>query len=410
MAADTTVKYLHSAMVGAPVLTGAAGSLIAVLDACLVNGFASGTLDSLVVAGGIATATRAAGHSMEVGSVVLVAGVTGGMTLATNLNGQKRVLSKSATQFTFDATGIANGTATGTITQKLAPCGWGKFAAGTNLAVYTHLLGDFPEATGKYLRVDDTSTTVVRVRGYDSMVDTSIATATGPFPTVALMADPGLYWPKAQAAGATVRPWIIVGDGRAFYLHVLPGTNGFSGWGVFFGDYIRESSTDQYACGLLAGHTDQNNYGANSATGDFGSLSTSYANLSAVSTTGGIHSARDFTGVGNAVINALIPEANAAGFAGSGSGPFGWPSSISNRLTISRVLVASGAVRGVMPGLRFIMTNVSTANVIAHKEVLTGFDGDMTGRSLLNLRTGSLTGSVTAASNHALIDITGPWR
>lgn len=38
MTADTSVKYLHSAMPGAPVLSGTAGSLISVLDACLVNG------------------------------------------------------------------------------------------------------------------------------------------------------------------------------------------------------------------------------------------------------------------------------------------------------------------------------------------------------------------------------------
>ena len=36
---DTSVKHFHSGRVGAPVLTGAEGSMIALLDACVVNGF-----------------------------------------------------------------------------------------------------------------------------------------------------------------------------------------------------------------------------------------------------------------------------------------------------------------------------------------------------------------------------------
>ena len=73
---DTSVKYLHSGMTGAPVLSGAIGSMIAVLDACLVDGFALKSVNSLVVASNIATINVSTGITAEVGAVVLVAGAT----------------------------------------------------------------------------------------------------------------------------------------------------------------------------------------------------------------------------------------------------------------------------------------------------------------------------------------------
>ena len=54
---DTSVKWARSTMPGAPVLTRAAGSLIGLLDALLVNGWGQQTATSVVVAGGVATAT-----------------------------------------------------------------------------------------------------------------------------------------------------------------------------------------------------------------------------------------------------------------------------------------------------------------------------------------------------------------
>jgi hypothetical protein len=131
--ADTSVKYFHGSMPGAPVLSGTAGALINVLDACLVNGFGVSAVASLVVAGEVATATISGGHSGEVGSVMTVAGAT-----PSGLNGEKKVLSVGGgnTTLTFDATGIADQTATGSITIKVSGAGWVKAFSGTNLAAY----------------------------------------------------------------------------------------------------------------------------------------------------------------------------------------------------------------------------------------------------------------------------------
>jgi hypothetical protein len=128
---DTTVKHFDSTMTGAPTLANVAGNLLAVLDACLVDGFGLKTVDSLVVAGGIATATIATGHSARVNAVVLIAGAT-----PSGLNGEKRVISTTTNTVVFDATGITDQTATGTITLKIAPAGWVKAFTGTNKTAY----------------------------------------------------------------------------------------------------------------------------------------------------------------------------------------------------------------------------------------------------------------------------------
>jgi hypothetical protein len=75
---DTSVKFFHSGMAGAPTLNGTAGSLVSVLTACLVNGFAVSAVASLVVADEIATVTMAGSHPAEVGSVVAVSGASPG--------------------------------------------------------------------------------------------------------------------------------------------------------------------------------------------------------------------------------------------------------------------------------------------------------------------------------------------
>ena len=71
---DTTVKWARSDMPGAPVLTRAAGSMAALLDAFLVEGWGLQAATSVVIASGVATATFAADHTAAMHSVVEVAG------------------------------------------------------------------------------------------------------------------------------------------------------------------------------------------------------------------------------------------------------------------------------------------------------------------------------------------------
>ena len=93
------VKYLHSGMRGAPVLTGQAGTLVALLHAALVTGFGMVTALSASVAAGTATVQFNAGQSFDVGDIVVVAGAT-----PADLNGEARVLTASSTHITFATT------------------------------------------------------------------------------------------------------------------------------------------------------------------------------------------------------------------------------------------------------------------------------------------------------------------
>jgi hypothetical protein len=214
------VKWFSSDMQGAPALTGQNGKLIAVMDACLLNGFGSLTLDSLVVSGGIATAAKSTGHAYKALSVIEIAGAS-----PSGLNGEKRILSVTATEFAFDATGLSDQTASGTITAKVPAIGsWAKAFSGTNKAVYRS--GDTAGTRLYYRFRDDGSASgsgarVCIVRGYEAM--TTVDSGSRPFPTTAQSADANCVWAKSETLDATAAKWALIGDSRTIYLFVAPG-------------------------------------------------------------------------------------------------------------------------------------------------------------------------------------------
>lgn len=215
MALPVDVNTFKSTDPGAPVLNGVAGSLAAVLRACLQNGYNVQTPTSVVVASGVATATYASAHGYSANRVILVAGASTGA-----INGKKRVLSITTNALTFDAAGVADGPVAGTITTKMAPLGFTEIFTGTNLAAFKS--DDVAGQSRSVLRIDDTATTYARVISYESMAD--INTGTGPMPTSTQLSG-GAYIVKSTTANATDRPWILVGDGRLFYLWTYPGSS-----------------------------------------------------------------------------------------------------------------------------------------------------------------------------------------
>jgi hypothetical protein len=153
------------------------------------------------------------------------------------LNGEKRVLSVTATEFTFDATGISDQTASGTITAKVPGLGWTKQFTDTNKAVY--LPADVA-ATGNRIRIDDTGAQTMRAVGYRSMTD--VDTGDDPYPTTAQVSG-GLYISKSSSSDGTDRAWIIIGDERFFAISTM--YNGSAGKGGYFGDFISAATGDQ---------------------------------------------------------------------------------------------------------------------------------------------------------------------
>ena len=141
------VMWFDSSETGAPVLNNANGSMIAVLDACLVTGFNNKAVQSIAVAGGVATVSCAShGYVAVHGKDVLISGAT-----PAELNGRKEVLTVTANSFTYASASPA-GSATGTITVRRDALGFVKAHTGVNKAIYRR---SDVTASAMMLRVED---------------------------------------------------------------------------------------------------------------------------------------------------------------------------------------------------------------------------------------------------------------
>ena len=385
---DTSVKLFTSQMVAAPVLNGVIGSKIAQYDACLVNGFDLKSVTSLVVSAGVATLSFAGTHSAIKDSVVLVAGSS-----IAALNGEQKVTSIGSGVVRF-ATAAADGTATGTITFKMAPAGWEKVFTGTNKAVYRSA---DPASTRHYLRIDDTAATLCRVVGYETMTD--VDTGTGPFPTAAQQAGGG-YWPKSSAANANANAWVLVIDGRAIIDSVAPAYGSGAAYlncmTRFFGDGIAaKPSGDPYFCLL--------NY--SSVTSPTQMYDSDLDGGSALQSA----APRGYTGLGSAVRHVLLPYTGSPSlFSGMDTtlGPF--PSEIDGKLKLSRKYAADSTVkppRGDIPGWYHCPQSLVFDTIKLFDTVVVGARTLMAvnGCSHSNIASTSFAGA-------GFIDITGPWR
>lgn len=390
----TTVKYFHSAMPGAPTLSGTAGALIAVLDACLVDGFGLKTADSVVVSGGIATATFSTGHSFEPDVIALVAGAT-----PAELNGEKRVLTTTTNTIAFDATGIVDGTATGTITFKLAPAGWDKPFSGTNLAAYR---SNDVTGTRMFLRVDDTGATNARVVGYESMSD--VNTGVRGFPLASQLSGGG-YWPKATAANATARAWTLFADSRSVWIHLHTNTTSLGASGSIYGfdDFASYKSGDPFACALWANNADQ------ASSSSISLYSFEYASHTGQNVWGP-YIARSFTGLGGSIASQHAAESHftASGTAGTSlsvNAPT-YPNGPNNGLLLTRkLLIEPGlALRGRARGVFISPQPCHTA--FNWRDKIDG-QGDLAGRKLMAVKCGSP--AATSSQGVVFFDITGPW-
>lgn len=240
--ADTSVKWFISGTSGAPVLRGQAGALIEVLDACLVDGFCVRTPDSFTVAGGVATLTFSGGNPYPQHAVIAIASASNA-----NLNDEWRIATADATTITFACPGVSDGTIT-SASVKLAPAGWEKpFAdAGAYKAVYR---SKNPLSTRPHLRVLDSNSQWVRVRGYESMSD--VDTGVNPFPTFAQFSETMYTWPKSSENNANAKNWVVVADNDFF--HYVPTWSSSYDWEDFycFGNQIPLYSSDLF-CAYLA--------------------------------------------------------------------------------------------------------------------------------------------------------------
>ncbi|OTG87205.1 hypothetical protein [Acinetobacter sp. ANC 3832] len=123
MVASSAINFFTNTNSNAPQLHNAYGSMINVLDACLVNGIAIGSISSLTATGTTVTAVFSAAHNLIKHQTILISGAT-----QSEYNGEFKINAvPNTTTITFNVS-VAPMTspATGTISAKLRSLGWEK--------------------------------------------------------------------------------------------------------------------------------------------------------------------------------------------------------------------------------------------------------------------------------------------
>lgn len=397
-ATETSVKWFWSKMQGAPYPNGDASQaatdvMRSILDACLVDGFNSLTFTSLAVANGIATATRTAGHGFMADSIINVSGAT-----PSGLNGDKRILSQTVQTITFDATGISDQTATGTIVIKQAPVGWERVFSSGNKRVWRSPESASPRS---YFRLDEgTGDRVSRpISAFEDM--TTIDAGTGQWGSATKTFSPTTFWAAAYLGFARYDGgWMVFADKRTVWViasYTAP-TNGYNALGMLgFGDFQSFIANDAYAEFIM---------------GNYESGTSRYLGSQLFGTT---YTGYERTYLHRDMINNLDPVARPIRQINDGSGYGGpaFPSPVDNGLILADPLIreqGDGSLRGKARGPLWVMQSVPLDNKFPGS-VVTGVAG-LEGRSV-RLVPISITNSggigVDVYEGRLAFDITGPW-
>lgn len=383
--ADTSVKWFHSDMPGAPTLRGEPGALIELLDACLINGFDPRTPDSITVAGEVATVTLSGGNPYDKHAVVAITGAS-----LAGLNAEWRIATSTATTFTFACPGVADGAATGAASKR-AGAGWSKPYADTNVSAYQSIS---LFSTRMYLRIDDADPRYARVRGYERMTDIDVGV--DPFPTLAQRAATDYTWPKSDAVSAAPRPWIVCADESMIYLVVKHDEYEPFGHSLFwFGDLVPYFQDDVFYCAISADASASPPYpGHSSAAGAYNATVSEYM-------------ARRRDQLTKSALVARIGFDSGQGhvFGGDTLPPLeiGQPMNLLYPICVPDSginLAPTVPLRGEMPGLVAPLHN----KPVAHLSVASG-SGALAGKQLLGAAVGA-----NGAAGCLLFDIVGPWR
>lgn len=333
-----TVRVYRSTDYDAPKLTGAVGSLVNVLNKCLVDGYGVNNIVSLTQSGGVATAVTSVPHQFTNSPKVLIAGAG-----SADYNGEVTVTITGVNTFTYPVPPSAPSSAGGAPTVKRNGSGWTKpFPDGTNVAVYKQPAG----TNGFYMRIDDNSTAnVARMLGYEEM--TNVSSGTTPFPTATQLAG-GVHVVKSDQLNTTERPWIVLTGGGMFYLFVDydNNTTWTYGQGTAFGDIKSYKAGGGDTGGtLIAGNT-----GTSYTNNYMYHLSSGVAVAS-----GGHWLARTWNGSGNPVAVGKLSDTPKNQGANIGVNGMTYPSPVDGGLYVAPIWISEPApvmaVRGELPGL-----------------------------------------------------------
>jgi hypothetical protein len=389
----TQVMLLRSPDTGAPVLSGTAGALIAVLDACLVNGYNSKTV-TITRTGSTATATCATAHGYAADGLTKI---NHSGAAQTEYNGNFQITNVTTLTYDFTVTGTPATPATGAITAKVAPLGWDKPYSGTNKAAYRS-----PESasTRLYLRVRDDNphadtNKTASLYGYETM--TTVDAGTGLFPTAAQLTT-GIWLNKSATSDSTPHAWYMIGDGFEFHFfneHPINTTGVYRHF--HFGDPKSEAPTDPYGCLIFGDFGD-----ATTAGGAETNQETFMLPLTLTSQQGH-YMARTYlqTGISSGVAKLGNYQLGGSLFGGNDA-YLHYPTPNSNSLTISPILVIDYPViraqlKGIYQPLHY--------HPLGHGVVVPAAKSPVS-RRLFSIAT-AYSGQNPGETH---IDIDGPWR
>lgn len=412
------IKVYFSDQLGAPVVNGSVGSLITVLDACLVTGYSQTNIATITRTGSTVTVETTTPHGFTsprdnywsvdgVGNVATIAGAD-----QAAYNGEWLVTVLNPTTFTFDiGVALPDTPATGALlTCKRAPAGFSMAFQDTNRAAYRS-----NDITSRrfFLQVDDTANATngqgarfAWWRGYENM--RGIDDGDKPFPAFTQSGMQGQFIRKSSALDTSSRRWTLISDGKAFFLQIhsdvgglSAGISSYSG-GCFFGDFI-PMAPDGYAVYIDADTNGATTYSSSTSAGVF--------QVSSASTpgngTGWSCIARRYNGQGNPVW--------AAGKTGHGLynnsyclglyGGVAYPDPFANRLYASQVKLFDGSVpRGLLP-----FYETPSGVVHADREIISNVAG-REGRKFMYLRGSNFNSSYIGGLYFDLTgEDTGKW-
>jgi len=407
----TPVRYFDSTLPNAPRCSGTAGDMTEMLKACLVDGFDPRTVNSIVIADGIATVNISGGHAFAPLDVIRISGAT-----PAALNDDWRVLpGATGSTLTFDVsgTGIGDGTATGTITARRAPAGWSMPYSDGHVCVFRPAAWISPR---HFVRVDDTGTVGAQgargasFRAYESMTDAH--TGADPYPTPAQHAD-GLWLRKSTAVSTAARPWVVIADAGMCYVFTGPdGTTDMLG--AAFGAFpsFRPDDAGNFLC---IGTSSDTAIKTTSGQTPMAYCSPSFASYLGTTAINGHFLARDASQIAKSVPCYKIGSALSDELGGSRLNtctgvPF--PNGTDNAFLTSPVFICehiSPTVRGVMPGL-YQPLHPAPLN---HRDRISGVAGipgdDCILVALFSSSTGR-TGGGSSGAARAAFALVGPWR
>jgi hypothetical protein len=385
------IKWYQSNQTGAPQLSGQDGALMAVLNACLLNGYNLRTLTKITRVGNVATAQADAGHGFRNGDTVRIDGA-----VEAAYNGDKVIRNVTTNTFDFDVTGDPASPASGTITAKIAPLDWTSPYTAAGKAVYR---SKDPASCGVYLRVDETAmpgnpdygagfrTAVVQM--WETMADVDNGTG---------MAQ--VFWRKGQNESTTARPWVLIGDSKRFWLCVAWSESYYGRYVPYlFGDFPSFKAGDGYN-GVLAGYFDPG-YNWNEPNGNE-VCDWVYPVGTAVGNTG-IWMARSYTQLGNRVPAMWVAAPGSSG-AGIGSTGLPYPNPADSGIYVMPLLIqeqGGPSLRGRLPGMLCPLHGISAPEPWLYD----GFVLDGTVRKLL-----VMANTQNGGNGRMAFDLTGPWE